>query len=129
MDKRPFASHSQLQADSKGFRRLRETHSSDDRPGKWSILAGRKVELPAVTSGSTSLNRLIHEVAVLREHCAAQECQLEEFAADLEEKEAENESLRKELNLERFKYELAVDLVSRQEMLMDTMLMIAQAWP
>lgn len=87
------------------------------------------MELPAVTSGSTSLNRLIHEVAVLREHCAAQECQLEEFAADLEEKEAENESLRKELNLERFKYELAVDLVSRQEMLMDTMLMIAQAWP
>ena len=61
-------------------------------------------------AGGSSLGGLLREVALLREHCAAQECQLEELAAELEEREAENDGLRHELNLERFKYELLVDL-------------------
>ena len=50
---------------------------------------------------------------MLQEQVEHQAEQLEELHKELEERDAEGDELRQALNLERFKYELLVDLVSR----------------
>ena len=50
---------------------------------------------------------------MLQEQVAQQAEQLEELHRELEERDAEGDELRQTLNLEKFKYELLVDLVSK----------------
>jgi len=60
----------------------------------------------------SSVGGLLREIASLKQRCSSQDNHIEELVAELEQREAENESVHRELNLERYKYDLLVDLVS-----------------
>lgn len=64
--------------------------------------------------GTNATTALLHELAVLREHVSMQETQIENLSKDLDQREEDNGRLEKELYLERFKYELMIDLVRQR---------------
>jgi predicted RNase H-like nuclease (RuvC/YqgF family) len=84
--------------------------------GRWGIKAAGSTTAAAAqhspTTGAYSAPALMREVSLLQEQVAHQTEQLEELYRELEERDAEGEELRQALNLERFRYELLVDLWS-----------------
>jgi hypothetical protein len=65
------------------------------------------------TSGSSPYSNpsLLRQVSRLQDQVAQQAEQAEELHRELEERDAEGEELRQQLSLERFRYDLIVDLV------------------
>ncbi len=84
--------------------------------GRWGIKAAAANSQAAgkhsPTTGAYSAPALMREVSLLQEQVAQQAEQLEELHRELEERDAESDEMRKALNLERFRYELLVDLWS-----------------
>jgi hypothetical protein len=93
-------------------------HSRQQAATKWSILAARRQPgyagcqplNPASCTPGHPPSPLLRELTALREQCNAQANQLEELYAELEGRDNESEELRAQLNLEKFKTELMVDL-------------------
>ncbi len=84
--------------------------------GRWGIKAAASPQAAAgqhsPSTGAYSAPALMREVSLLQEQVAHQAEQLEEMHRELEERDAEGDELRQALNLERFRYELLVDLWS-----------------
>ncbi|KAL4542946.1 hypothetical protein Ndes2526B_g03629 [Nannochloris sp. 'desiccata'] len=83
--------------------------------GRWGIkaaAASMAAGQHSPTTGAYSAPALMREVSLLQEQVAHQAEQLEELHRELEERDAEGDKLRQALNLERFRYELLVDLWS-----------------
>lgn len=83
--------------------------------GRWQKLAGRKAQA-GDPGAAYSLNQaptaLLQELEYFRGECARQGQELSALSAELASREAEGAALQQQLNMERFKYELLVDLVS-----------------
>jgi hypothetical protein len=72
----------------------------------------RGLEWCGIPTTPTTASSSFHSVpALLREVAALQE-RIQELQRELEDREEEKEKLQQALNLENFKYELLVDLVS-----------------
>jgi len=84
--------------------------------GRWGIKAAAAATATAgqhsPTTGAYSAPALMREVSLLQEQVSHQAEQMEELYRELEERDVEGEALRQALNLERFRYELLVDLWS-----------------
>ena len=85
--------------------------------GRWGIKAASSPSPGAKgqhysSTGAYAAPALMRQVSLLQEQVAHQAEQLEELHKELEERDAEGDELRQALNLERFKYELLVDLWS-----------------
>jgi hypothetical protein len=95
-----------------------ESRQQDLSPtGRWGIKSATSSQAAAAgqhspTTGAYSAPALMREVSLLQEQVAHQAEQLEELHRELEERDVESDELRQALHLERFRYELLVDLWS-----------------